>query len=104
MTRALVCSAACIVILAAPGPATPAASRPAVDQTSPDPESAVPRITVAELKKALAADRVVVLDVRDQGSYESGHIPGARLVPLGDIQKHVAALKKIGKPIVAYCA
>jgi rhodanese-related sulfurtransferase len=46
----------------------------------------------------------VVVDVRDTTSYEIGHIPGARSIPLPDIEREINNLKKITKPIVVYCA
>jgi rhodanese-related sulfurtransferase len=47
-------------------------------------DSAVPEVDVA----ALAAARetgAAVLDVRQPDEYESGHVPGAVLVPLGEL-------------------
>jgi rhodanese-related sulfurtransferase len=67
-------------------------------------EAAVPRISLAEFKKAFDAGQVVIVDTRDAGSYADGHIPGAILVPLADIQKRAAELKASKKRIVAYCA
>ena len=45
-------------------------------------EASVPRISLADFKKAFDAKAVVILDVRDAASYAAGHIPGAILVPL----------------------
>jgi rhodanese-related sulfurtransferase len=67
-------------------------------------ENAVPRITVAALKAALDAGQVLVLDIRDAGSYADGRIPGAVLVPLESIRAKAPGLKGTTKPIVAYCA
>jgi rhodanese-related sulfurtransferase len=47
---------------------------------------------------------VVVVDVRAAADYEAGHIPGARSIPLDQVEKRVAALKALKKPIVLYCA
>jgi rhodanese-related sulfurtransferase len=67
-------------------------------------EASVPRISLAGLKQAIDARHVLIVDVRDASSYADGHIPGAILVPLADIQKKAPELKASGKPIVAYCA
>jgi len=66
--------------------------------------SAELRVAWAEFKKAYDAKRVLVVDVRGQEAYEAGHIPGSISVPLDDVEKRVAELKKTGKPIVLYCA
>jgi rhodanese-related sulfurtransferase len=67
-------------------------------------ETAVPRVSVAELKKAIDAGQAIVIDVRDAGSYADGHLPGAINVPLEALQPKLATLKAAKKPIVAYCA
>ena len=67
-------------------------------------EAAVPRMSVADLKKAVDTGQVLVVDVRDARSFTDGHIPGAINVPLADLQARAAALTGAKKPIVAYCA
>ena len=67
-------------------------------------ETAVPRISVADLKKAIDAGQVLVIDVRDAGSYANGHLPGAINVPLEALAKKLGTLTGAKKPIVAYCA
>jgi rhodanese-related sulfurtransferase len=62
------------------------------------------RIGWDEFKKLYDEKRVVVVDVRDEGSFEAGHIPGSRSVPLEEVEKRAADLKKLKKPIVTYCA
>jgi 3-mercaptopyruvate sulfurtransferase SseA len=67
-------------------------------------ETAVPRFSVAELKKALDAGQALVIDVRDSRSFADGHLPGAVNVPLDQIPQKLAQLKGSRKVIVAYCA
>ena len=67
-------------------------------------EASVPRISLTDFKKAVDAGQVLIIDVRDAGSYADGHIPGAILVPLADIAKKAPGVKASKKPIVAYCA
>ena len=67
-------------------------------------ESWVPRISVADLKKAAAAGQVLIVDVRDARSYADGHIPGSINVALADLQAQAAALTREKKGIVTYCS
>ena len=67
-------------------------------------EASVPRMSLSEFKKAWDAGAVLVLDVRDAGSYAEGHIPGAMLLPLDALQRKVAELKRARTLIVAYCS
>ncbi len=51
----------------------------------------VPFMALAELQARLAgpADELLVLDVRERDAYEEGHIPGARLLPRGQLELRV---------------
>jgi glyoxylase-like metal-dependent hydrolase (beta-lactamase superfamily II)/rhodanese-related sulfurtransferase len=51
----------------------------------------VPFMSLVELKVRLerGAGDVVVLDVRERDAYEGGHIPGARLLPRGQLELRV---------------
>ena len=88
---------ASFLLLAAP--AIAAGQTPA----APDPSSA-PRIGLEEFKKLHDANAALVVDVRDAESFAQGHIPGAILVPLGQVTQHLKQLKASTKPIVTYCA
>ena len=64
----------------------------------------VTSITWEEANKLTAdspAGDVLFLDVRQPGEYEGGHLPGAKLLPLGDLDKRLAELDP-EKPIVVY--
>jgi phage shock protein E len=67
-------------------------------------ESSVARMSLPEFKIALESGRVLAIDVRDAQSYELGHIPGAALIPLGDVAKKAVELKATKKVLVTYCA
>jgi predicted sulfurtransferase len=90
-------SLAILAVLAVPGLLL-------AQQAPPAPSVWPSRIPLIEFKKLVDADAVLVIDVRDAESYASGHIPGALLVPLEDLEKQVPRLKASKKPIVAYCA
>lgn len=62
-----------------------------------------PRITTSELAALIKEGKAYVVDVRNQESYDVGHIPGSRLIPATDILKHVDALPR-DKTIVTYCS
>ena len=44
---------------------------------------------------------VVFLDVRQPNEYSSGHLPGAKLIPVGELDKRLEELPK-DKPLVVY--
>lgn len=81
--------------------ATPAASRTIGEEQSVE-KKAVPRMAVEDLKAKLDRGAVTVIDVRDAGSYASGHIPGSLHIPLAAVEGAAATLPK-DKPIVTYC-
>jgi 3-mercaptopyruvate sulfurtransferase SseA len=95
---------ACLAFLAIVGLLTGIA--PAAAQGSPDDQLASPKLRIdwTEFKKLYDAKSVIVVDVRDAPSFEAGHIPGARSIPLDRVEATAAELKKLGKPIVTYCA
>ena len=64
----------------------------------------VPRITIDEIKKLMAANQVVLIDVRDPMSFAEGHMPGAVNVPFDHLPNHVEAWKKEKRLLVTYCA
>lgn len=57
---------------------------------APPPD--VPEIAPAELAARLEADDLVLLDVREPHEWEIARIPGARLIPLGELPGRLAEL------------
>lgn len=55
-----------------------------------------------QLRRLIRAGEVVVLDVRPTGEFAAGHIPDARSIPLGELEKRLRELPK-RRQIVAYC-
>ena len=52
----------------------------------------------------LLADGAIVLDVRSQGEYQSGHVKDSMHVPLPQLSKKINAIKKRKKTVVTVCA
>jgi rhodanese-related sulfurtransferase len=66
----------------------------------------VPFMSLAELKSRVAGEpkELLILDVRERDAYEEGHIPGARLLPRGQLELRVNQdLPDPTRRIVAYC-
>ena len=62
-----------------------------------------PQITALQLQESLAAGRkVTLLDVREPQEWEITHLPGAKLIPLGDVPERVNELDS-ADDIVVYC-
>ncbi len=55
-----------------------------------------------ELRRRAAAGKVIVVDVRPTLEYEAGHIPGARSIPLDELDARLGELPD-DVEIVAYC-
>ena len=65
---------------------------------------AVPSITAEELNEKLKFGKhPLVLDVRQPDEFRSGHIAGAKLIPLNELQRKMGELPK-GREIVCICA
>ena len=64
----------------------------------------VPTITAVELNEKLKFGKhPLVLDVRQPDEFRTGHITGAKLVPLNELYRHMKELPK-GREIVCICA
>jgi len=59
-------------------------------------------IDCGELKRRIKEGSTVVLDVRPTTEYESGHIAGARSIPIDELSDRLKELPK-SKTIIAYC-
>ncbi len=59
-------------------------------------------INAAELVQRLEAGDAVVLDVRPELEYRSGHIPQARSIPVDELETRLSELSR-KKEIIAYC-
>jgi rhodanese-related sulfurtransferase len=59
-------------------------------------------VTIDELADRLERGRAVVIDVRPTLEYDAGHIPGARSVPIDELDGSLDALPR-SREIIAYC-
>jgi len=77
-----------------------------VAQMLSEAAAAVPFMSLAELKTCLEfrKDELIVLDVREREAFEKGHIPGAQLLPRGQLELRVnQELTDPTRRILAYC-
>jgi rhodanese-related sulfurtransferase len=65
--------------------------------------SAVPVISVVELRERLSADpSPFLLDVREPWEYAQAHVPGAQLIPLGELERRVGEVPR-DRAVLAIC-
>jgi len=71
----------------------------------PTSDSSYHQITQEEAKQMMDTQEVVLLDVREQSEYDSGHIPDAILLPLGTIDEDTAAavIPEKDSTVLVYC-
>src|SRR2546423_3629631 len=63
----------------------------------------VPAIDVAQLRRRLTTEPApFLLDVREAWEYQAGHVPGARLIPLAELEDRVNEVPR-DRPILAIC-
>src|SRR3954449_5609558 len=61
----------------------------------------MPEVTASEAKQIIGGGSQLI-DVRTDAEYAAGHIPGARHIPLSDVQRESGGLDK-NQPVVLYC-
>ena len=68
-------------------------------------DSAYQQISQERAKEMMDTQQVLVLDVREQAEYDSGHIPGALLLPVGTIEEDTAAavIPEKDTVVLVYC-
>jgi rhodanese-related sulfurtransferase/transcriptional regulator with XRE-family HTH domain len=62
----------------------------------------VRNVAASDAKALIANADIDVIDVREPHEYATGHVPGARLVPLGDLKSDPSAAN-IGKRVLFVC-
>ena len=68
-------------------------------------ENSYQQITQETAKEMMDTQEVIILDVREQHEYDSGHIPGAVLLPVGTITEDTAAavIDNLDTVVLVYC-
>ena len=68
-------------------------------------ESSYQQISQEEAKEMMDTQDVLILDVREQEEYDSGHIPDALLLPVGTITEESAAevIPDKNTTVLVYC-
>jgi ArsR family transcriptional regulator len=59
-------------------------------------------VAAADLVERVRSGDIVLLDVRPEDEYASGHIPGAISIPVEELERRLSELST-GSEIVAYC-
>ena len=59
-------------------------------------------VSASELLKRMQNNDVVVLDVRPTKEYEAGHIPGARSIPITELEQQLRNIPR-DHEVIAYC-
>ncbi|MDD5198230.1 MAG: metalloregulator ArsR/SmtB family transcription factor [Terrimicrobiaceae bacterium] len=65
------------------------------------PES-LSTLTMQEVMDEAGHDRIILLDLRDEDEFLTGHLPHARHIPFADLVKRAGELPA-GVPVLAYC-
>ncbi len=64
-------------------------------------ETTTPEIDIEELDTARGGG--VLVDVREPGEYAAGHVPGAVLIPMGELATRMGEIDK-ATPVFVICA
>ena len=81
--------------------AAPAAP-PAAEAEEPVVLDLALNVDPAAVEELYQRDDVIILDVREDHEYDAGHIPGATLVPLGQIPNRLEEIPT-DKTVIAVC-
>jgi rhodanese-related sulfurtransferase len=98
MYRVALASLLAVILVA--GCASTSTLRPSVAGGSPTPGMAA-TISVTDAA-VLRDDGAVVIDVREPDEWAAGHIPGAILIPLGELPSRIGDVPP-NRPIVVVC-
>lgn len=81
-------------------------SVPQHGQTVPQAQqqAAYQNIDAAKAKELIDSDEnLQIIDVREEYEFEEGYIPGAKLIPIGQLTSRMNEIDK-NKPVLVYCA
>jgi len=72
---------------------------------SPSEKAGITQITPLESAGLMANDMAVIIDVRTEEEWKGKHIPGATLIPLGELKGRLSELDKYkDKQVIMHCA
>ena len=73
---------------------------------APTDPARVPRIQPAEVRKLVAKNQAVLVDVRSAQAYAAGHLDGAISMPAWEIESRAAELRRRAgsRTVVLYCS
>jgi phage shock protein E len=72
-------------------------------KTQESKPASITNITAEEVVKMLSSGKdYFVLDVRSKEEFGSGHIEGAHLIPVSELENRLAELPR-DKPVIVYC-
>ena len=75
---------------------------PAHDRPATPVQAPVPAVSPEEARTLLDRGGVQLVDVREPWEYDEAHIPGCRLIPLGDVPVRYGEIDR-EIPVVVYC-
>jgi 3-mercaptopyruvate sulfurtransferase SseA len=84
------------------GQVTIAAPQPTATNDPNIPYPNIPRVALADARQALEKREAVFLDVRSADSFAAAHVPGARNIPLGELENRAGELDP-NDWIITYC-
>lgn len=84
------------------------AATSAAPSSTPPAAVGLPDRDPALAKRLVEEENAVLLDVRTQEEWDSGHIEGAKHIPIADLKDRLGEVETLtqgdkGKPIVTYC-
>jgi hydroxyacylglutathione hydrolase len=62
----------------------------------------IPTLTLDDVVKQFGTNDVTVLDVRGEGEWRSGHLPGSLNVPLGSLDERIGEIRR-DRPVIVHC-
>jgi phage shock protein E len=75
-------------------------------QTTPTAEIDIanlpPSVDVSTTYELMGNDNVLLIDVREKGEYDEGHIPGITLIPMGEIPNRLSEIPT-DKEVIVTC-
>src|SRR4030095_5652838 len=77
--------------------------KPQSAQVATEYADGIRRITIHELEDLRTSGAVFIVDVRNQASFDVGHLPGAVLIPSNEVANRIKEFPR-DKTIVTYCS